>query len=606
MPLFLESDYENGPDHVRLKERLRKSLYYCKMPTMDRPSLAMTELAVEMLQDLAPKEFGKVDMYWASDISREVCSSPCSLMLAMLYLKRLKKKNSPYLYQVSSSDLLLVALMVASKYLYDEGEVEEVLNEEWAQSANIDVDEINQLERTFLAAIDWNLFVSKSEFWSSLESLEKKIAMRQGMERNGSFTYTDLCVLLQGHCLSTDMGQSLLLQISKVLMICMMSYCACLHTVALSPRALDVARPLAASVLPYASLALACLSRSDTLLTTLQAGFLQQLSDSFMSVPLNQKQLEIEAERIPGFVAVQHSEYMHLSVENDQNQDGSALDNDTLLDDDAFTDLVMSFLNDSIKSDESSARCGDEPSSVDPANKCMQSDSQTHPHSALSSEEPATLRSRVLNLPKFLTITLTYDMVATSIAGTLASWFSSSQSNNERISFHGDWSDDLGSLMAGSVVDPDCGSQLCAACQSRVSRSKNPLPKPTYASGCKSVLPTKSASLPCTTQPIVYPCCRSQHTQCHCNSTCDLPIGSICQCYRADFPTDSCNHFASEEMMTSAAQMSDQESGSKTRENMLDPFHSLSYSFIESHHMQPWSLPLGISGATGSIIEVAG
>jgi len=43
--------------------------------------------------------------------------------------------------------------MVASKYLYDEGESEEVLNEEWAQSANIEVGEINQMERTFLAAM---------------------------------------------------------------------------------------------------------------------------------------------------------------------------------------------------------------------------------------------------------------------------------------------------------------------------------------------------------------------------------------------------------------------------------------------------------------------
>lgn len=43
--------------------------------------------------------------------------------------------------------------MIASKYLYDEGEVDEVVNDAWAQSANIDIDEINQLERAFLSAI---------------------------------------------------------------------------------------------------------------------------------------------------------------------------------------------------------------------------------------------------------------------------------------------------------------------------------------------------------------------------------------------------------------------------------------------------------------------
>ena len=43
--------------------------------------------------------------------------------------------------------------MVASKYLYDEGVDEEVFNDEWAESAKIEVDEINEMERDFLAAI---------------------------------------------------------------------------------------------------------------------------------------------------------------------------------------------------------------------------------------------------------------------------------------------------------------------------------------------------------------------------------------------------------------------------------------------------------------------
>ena len=48
---------------------------------------------------------------------------------------------------------LLVPQMVASKYLYDEGVDEEVFNDEWAESAKIEVDEINDMERDFLAAI---------------------------------------------------------------------------------------------------------------------------------------------------------------------------------------------------------------------------------------------------------------------------------------------------------------------------------------------------------------------------------------------------------------------------------------------------------------------
>ena len=43
--------------------------------------------------------------------------------------------------------------MMASKYLYDEGVDEEVFNDEWAESAKMDIDELNALERNFLAAI---------------------------------------------------------------------------------------------------------------------------------------------------------------------------------------------------------------------------------------------------------------------------------------------------------------------------------------------------------------------------------------------------------------------------------------------------------------------
>ena len=43
--------------------------------------------------------------------------------------------------------------MLASKYLYDEGVTEEVYNDEWADSADMDVEDINQLEYDFLQAI---------------------------------------------------------------------------------------------------------------------------------------------------------------------------------------------------------------------------------------------------------------------------------------------------------------------------------------------------------------------------------------------------------------------------------------------------------------------
>jgi len=49
--------------------------------------------------------------------------------------------------------------MMASKFLHDEGEDDSVLNEEWATSAHMELEELNELERNFLAALvcptDW-------------------------------------------------------------------------------------------------------------------------------------------------------------------------------------------------------------------------------------------------------------------------------------------------------------------------------------------------------------------------------------------------------------------------------------------------------------------
>lgn len=49
--------------------------------------------------------------------------------------------------------------MVASKYLYDEGEEEEVFNDEWGAAGKLDVKTVNNLEMNFLNAIVSVFFV---------------------------------------------------------------------------------------------------------------------------------------------------------------------------------------------------------------------------------------------------------------------------------------------------------------------------------------------------------------------------------------------------------------------------------------------------------------
>ncbi|XP_056157303.1 protein CNPPD1 [Lampris incognitus] len=198
---FQLSDFQEFtflPGHQRLSERVRKRLYYGLDPdvSLDALSCPVTDIAVEILQKSAPSPIRKLQKKYAAHVAREACISPCAMMLALVYIERLRHRNPEYLQKISSSDLFLISMMVASKYLYDEGEDEEVFNDEWGAAGKLDVQTVNTLEMNFLNAIEWSLFTEPSDFFAILSQLETSIAERQGMKR-GWFTYTDICVLLE-------------------------------------------------------------------------------------------------------------------------------------------------------------------------------------------------------------------------------------------------------------------------------------------------------------------------------------------------------------------------------------------------------------------------
>jgi len=221
---LLDEDYEDSPAHAELSERLRKTLYYGKPPSTERHSLPVTEFAVEFFQDAAPRELGRLDTFLAAGFSRQACMSPSSLMLSMIYIERLKHKNPEYLQQVSSADLFLISMMVASKYLYDEGIDEEVFNDEWAQSGGIDIDDINELERNFLNAIDWDLFVRAEHWWNTLFSVERELALRKGWEHM-FYTYTEAWILSDKYTCAALI--SVLQTITQVALVCSVAYIGC-------------------------------------------------------------------------------------------------------------------------------------------------------------------------------------------------------------------------------------------------------------------------------------------------------------------------------------------------------------------------------------------
>ncbi|XP_070570919.1 protein CNPPD1-like [Ptychodera flava] len=218
-------NYEDSPGHEEFTERLRKTLYYGADPNTDQPSLPVTDVAVEFFQNASPLPCKKIDKKFATKVSRKSSVSPCAFMLSMMYIERMKYTNPDYLKKMSSADLFLVSMMLASKYLYDEGEEEELYNDEWADIAGVEVDDVNQMEMDFLAAMDWNLYVKPIDFFLFLHCIERRIAFQEGNKR-GWFSYTDLSVLIDGEDIY-DVCIGAVTQTLQVAGVCTLMYGMC-------------------------------------------------------------------------------------------------------------------------------------------------------------------------------------------------------------------------------------------------------------------------------------------------------------------------------------------------------------------------------------------
>jgi RNase H-fold protein (predicted Holliday junction resolvase) len=81
-----------------------------------------------------------------------------------MYFERLKISNPGYLKSINSSELFLISLLVASKYLHDDGELDSAINSEWAAAYGISLKLINQMEKDYLSAMNWEFFISDEEF----------------------------------------------------------------------------------------------------------------------------------------------------------------------------------------------------------------------------------------------------------------------------------------------------------------------------------------------------------------------------------------------------------------------------------------------------------
>lgn len=182
--------------YKHIRRRLKKTLYYGQNDRiMEKISLPFTEFTRDYFDQHSP--FDHLSMKFASTLSRDACVNPCSLIVAMIYLERLRRADPQKFLESDPDDLYVGTLMLATKFLHEDGEPEYIYNDEWASSSNKPKKSINSLELDLLKTLDWRLVVSRSDFDGCLEWIERNVALNEAKKRSFThLTYTELALLL--------------------------------------------------------------------------------------------------------------------------------------------------------------------------------------------------------------------------------------------------------------------------------------------------------------------------------------------------------------------------------------------------------------------------
>lgn len=176
-------------EHEVFLNRIKKTLYYgssssaVKCTKISRP---LADYAAEIFSEShRGHSLSRLNFVTVGNLT----VTPCSLILAMIYLDRLNVIDPAYARRITPSELFIVSMMVSTKFYcgYDE----DIYLSAWADSGSMSVDHMKQLELEFLDAIGWKVYVSNQEFFEKLKSVERVLAKRQGLAR-GWLTYTEL------------------------------------------------------------------------------------------------------------------------------------------------------------------------------------------------------------------------------------------------------------------------------------------------------------------------------------------------------------------------------------------------------------------------------
>lgn len=202
-------------NHQEFLKRIKKTLYYGPSnPNRMTSHPLASRITTQFTETYRNFSIKTLDL---NDISRLRQQTPCSMILTIIYLERLKQLDPAFLKTVSPSELFLVTLvsstnristislvthMVASVFqmvstkFYSDYDESDVFASTWAQEGQVDIERLKQLEIMFLNAIQWKILVSQNEFYGTLKTVEKLLAMKEGLARGSSFTYHELELLM--------------------------------------------------------------------------------------------------------------------------------------------------------------------------------------------------------------------------------------------------------------------------------------------------------------------------------------------------------------------------------------------------------------------------
>ncbi|KAH8410310.1 hypothetical protein KR009_011670, partial [Drosophila setifemur] len=178
--------------HGDFINQIRKTLYY-GVGTADHDmevSLPFAEYAAEIFSE---PHRGHSLHRLSCVAAGKIRTTPCSLIMALIYLDRLNVIDPGYFCRITPHELFVVSLMVSTKFYA--GHDERFYLEDWAKEGNMIEDRLKELELEFLSAIEWNIYISHDEFFVKLSSVERSLAEREGLRR-GWLTYSELVQLL--------------------------------------------------------------------------------------------------------------------------------------------------------------------------------------------------------------------------------------------------------------------------------------------------------------------------------------------------------------------------------------------------------------------------